>query len=164
VTYSWCYRLTWGLSLLLMLGLPLAAGAQQPSMSDSLWKYERNPEYFKKDLPFLDAIESHIIIDPQAMVAALLSKRIYWSDAFPHANMDRDLTKSTAQQNPNIIATSNPQVVQQLLKKINVNIEFEPMLFAQLRANEVSGNYALSSLGAALVGSPGVASCQIAHG
>jgi len=55
-------------------------------------------------------------------------------------------------------------VVQQLLKKINVNIELEPMLFAQLRANEVSSNYALSSLGAALVGSPGVASCQIAHG
>jgi len=245
-------------------------------MSDSLWKSERNPEYFKKDLPFLDAIESYIITDPQAMVAALLSKRIYWSDAFPHANMDRDLAKSTAQQNPNIIATSNPgmiiahitlqgekppfddlrvrqaireairreaiaelgnpsgavrtgvyplglwtmpkamqeqligydpdmakrithakeflasyeqekgkidwsklklqcatnikfscensQVVQQLLKKINVNIEFEPMLFAQLRANEVSGNYSLSSLGAALAGSPGVASCQIAHG
>jgi hypothetical protein len=58
----------------------------------------------------------------------------------------------------------NSQVVQQLLKKINVNIELEPMLFAQLRANEVSSNYALSSLGAALVGSPGVASCQIAHG
>src|SRR5215467_3244038 len=44
----------------------------------------------------------------------------------------------------------NSQVVQQLLKKINVNIELEPMLFAQLRANEVSGNYSLSALGAAL--------------
>ncbi|MBM3222196.1 MAG: hypothetical protein FJZ47_00105 [Candidatus Tectomicrobia bacterium] len=42
------------------------------------------------------------------MVAALLSKRIFWSDAFPHANMDRDLAKSTAQQNPKLIHTANP--------------------------------------------------------
>ena len=31
--------------------------------------------------------------------------------------------------------------MQQLLKKINVNVELEPMLLSQLRANEVSGNY-----------------------
>ena len=35
--------------------------------TSSLWKYERNPEYFKKDLPFLDEIEIHIITDPQAL-------------------------------------------------------------------------------------------------
>jgi peptide/nickel transport system substrate-binding protein len=228
----------------------------------SLWKYERNPDYFKKDLPYLDEIEIHLITDPQAMVAALLSKRVYWSDIFPHANMDRDLAKSTVQQNPNLIHSANPglvvshltlqsekpplddlrvrqalseavrrdaiselgnqagavgtgvyplgpwampremraqligygpdmaqrmahakellaayekekgkidwskiklqcattikfscenaQVVQQLLKKINVNIGLEPMLFSQLRANEVSGNYWLSLLGAAI--------------
>ena len=228
----------------------------------SLWKYERNPDYFQKDLPYLDEIEIHLITDPQAMVAALLSKRVYWSDAFAHANMDRDLAKSTVQQNPNLIHSANPglivshltlqsekppfddlrvrqalseavrreaiselgnqagavgtgvyplgpwampremrdqligygpdiaqriahakellaayekekgkidwskiklqcattikfscenaQVVQQLLKKINVNIGLEPMLFSQLRANEVSGNYWLSLLGAAI--------------
>ena len=228
----------------------------------ALWKYERNPDYFKKGQPFLDEIEIHIITDPQALVAAMLSKRIYWSDVFPHANMDRDLAKSTAQQNPHIIHSANPglvvshltlqtekpplddlrvrqaiseavkreaigelgnqsgavgtgnyplglwpmpkemrqqligygpdmakriahakellaayekekgkidwskiklqcattikfscensQVVQQLLKKININVELEPMLFSQLRANEVSGNYWLSILGAAI--------------
>ena len=228
----------------------------------ALWKYERNPDYFKKGQPFLDEIEIHIITDPQALVAAMLSKRIYWSDVFPHANMDRDLAKSAAQQNPHIIHSANPglvvshltlqtekpplndlrvrqaiseavkreaigelgnqsgavgtgnyplglwpmpkemrqqligygpdmakriahakellaayekekgkidwskiklqcattikfscensQVVQQLLKKININIELEPMLFSQLRANEVSGNYWLSILGAAI--------------
>jgi peptide/nickel transport system substrate-binding protein len=228
----------------------------------SLWKYERNPDYFLKGLPFLDEMEIHLITDPQAMVAALLSKRVYWSDVFPHANMDRDLAKSTAQQNPRLVHSANPglvvshltlqsekpplddlrvrqaiseavkreamselgnqsgavgtgnyplglwampremqaqligygpdmtrrianakallasyekekgkidwskiklqcattikfscensQVVQQLLKKINVNIELEPMLFSQLRANEVSGNYWLSILGAAI--------------
>jgi ABC-type transport system substrate-binding protein len=41
-------------------------------------------------------------------------------------------------------------VVQQLLKKINVNVELEPMLVAQHRGNEVSGNYLLSLLGAAV--------------
>ena len=229
--------------------------------TSSLWKYERNPDYFKKDLPFLDEIEIHLITDPQALVAAVLSKRVYWSDSFPHPNMDRDLSQSTVQQNPNIVRSSNSvlgvshltiqsekppfddlrvrqalseairretvselgttpgvvgtasyplgpwampremrahligygpdmakriahakellaayekdkgkidwskiklqcatnikfsceqaQIVQQLIKKINVTIELEPMLFAQLRANEVSGNYLLSLLGAA---------------
>ena len=230
--------------------------------STTLWKYERNPDYFKPGQPFLDELEIHIITDPQAMVAALLSKRIYWSDVFPHANLDRDLAKSVARQNPRLVHSANPgllvshltlqgekppfddlrvrqaiseavqrealselgnqsgavgtgnyplgiwpmpkemreqligygpdmkkrlaharellaayerdkgkidwskiklqcatnikfscensQVVQQLLKKINVNIELDPMLFSQLRANEVSGNYWLSILGAAI--------------
>ena len=229
--------------------------------TSSLWKYERNPDYFQKDLPFLDEIEIHLITDPQALVAAVLSKCVYWSDSFPHPNMDRDLSQSTVQQNPHIVRSSNAvlgvshltiqsekppfddrrvrqalseairretvselgttsgvvgtasyplgpwampremrahligygpdmakriahakellagyeqdkgkidwskskiqcatnikfsceqaQIVQQLIKKINVTIELEPMLFAQLRANEVSGNYLLSLLGAA---------------
>jgi peptide/nickel transport system substrate-binding protein len=230
--------------------------------TSSLWKYERNPDYFKKDLPFLDEIEIHIITDPQALVAAILSKRVFWSDSFPHPNMDRDLSESAAKQNANLIRSSSPllgiqhltiqtekppfddlrvrqaisealkreafgelgtqagvvgtgnfplgpwampqerreqligygpdmakriahakallaayekekgkidwskikvqcatnikfscengQIMQQMLKKINVNVELEPMLFAQLRANEVSGNYVLSLLGAAM--------------
>ena len=230
--------------------------------TSSLWKYERNPDYFKKALPFLDEIEIHLITDPQALVAAILSKRVFWSDSFPHPNMDRDLSKSTAQQNANLVRSSNPllgiqhltiqtekppfddlrvrqaisealrreafgelgtqsgvvgtgnypfgpwamptemraqligygpdmakriahgkellasyekekgkidwskikvqcatnikfscengQIMQQMLKKININVELEPMLFAQLRANEVSGNYLMSLLGAAM--------------
>ena len=230
--------------------------------TSSLWKYERNPDYFKKDLPFLDEIEIHIITDPQALVAAILSKRVFWSDSFPHPNMDRDLSESAAKQNANLVRSSSPllgiqhltmqtekppfddlrvrqaisealkreafgelgtqagvvgtgnfplgpwampkdrreqligygpdmakrianakallaayekekgkidwskikvqcatnikfscengQIMQQMLKKINVNVELEPMLFAQLRANEVSGNYLMSLLGAAM--------------
>jgi peptide/nickel transport system substrate-binding protein len=230
--------------------------------TSSLWKYERNPDYFRKDLPFLDEIEIHIITDPQALVAAILSKRVFWSDSFPHPNMDRDLSESAAKQNANLVRTSSPllgiqhltiqtekppfddlrvrqaisealkreafgelgtqagvvgtgnfplgpwampkekreqligygpdmakrianakallaayekekgkidwskikvqcatnikfscengQIMQQMLKKINVNVELEPMLFAQLRANEVSGNYLMSLLGAAM--------------
>ena len=37
----------------------------------------------KKICPILDEMEIHLITDPQAMVAALLSKRVYWSDVLP---------------------------------------------------------------------------------
>jgi peptide/nickel transport system substrate-binding protein len=230
--------------------------------TSSLWKYERNPEYFQKDRPFLDAIEIHIMTDAQALVAALLSKRVFWSDSFPHPNMDRDMSQSAAQQNPHLIRSSSPmvlvyhltlqsekppfddvrvrqaisealrreaftelgtqsgavgtgnyplgpwgmpkemrhqlvgygpdmpkriaqakgllasyekekgkidwskikaqcasnikfscengQIMQQLLKKINVHIELQPMLLSQLRGNEISGDYLMSLLGAAM--------------
>src|SRR6266852_6237184 len=230
--------------------------------TSSLWKYERNPEYFQKDRPFLDAIEIHIMTDSQSLVAAILSKRVFWSDAFPHPNMDRDMSQSAAQQNPHLVRSSSPmllvyhltlqtekppfddvrvrqalsealqrdafselgtqsgaagtgnypfgpwgmpkemrneligygpdmakrlahakallaayekekgkidwrklkvqcatnikfscengQIMQQLLKKINVHVELDPMLLSQLRANEVSGNYLMSLLGAAM--------------
>jgi len=230
--------------------------------TSSLWKYERNREYFRQDLPFLDEIEIHLITDPQALVTALLGKRVFWSDSFPHPNMDRDLSQSAAQQNPHLVRSSNSmlvvehltlqtekppfddvrvrqalsealqreafgelgtqsgavgtgnypvgpwgmpremrgkligygpdmakriahakellasyekekgridwkklkvqcatnikfscengQIMQQLLKKINVNVELDPMLLSQLRANEVSGNYLMSLLGAAM--------------
>src|SRR5262244_3212697 len=67
--------------------------------TSSLWKYERNLDYYKKGLPYLDEMEIHIITDPQALVAAILSKRVFWSDAFPHPNMDRDLSQAAAKQN-----------------------------------------------------------------
>jgi peptide/nickel transport system substrate-binding protein len=229
--------------------------------STNLWKYERNPEYFLKGLPYLDEIEIHIIDDPQAMLAAVVSKRIHWTEVFLHPNLDGDLAKSAAQQNANLIhakvpglilshfamqsekppfddvrvrqalsqairreaigelgnqtgaigtgnyplgpwampkemrekligygsdmtkriaqakellaayekekgkidwskiklqcstnikfSCENAQIVQQMLKKINVNIELEPMLVTQHRGNEVSGDYQLSLLGAA---------------
>src|SRR6266567_7938145 len=79
--------------------------------TSSLWKYERNPEYFKKDLPFLDEMENHIITDPQAMVAAILSKRVFWQDVFPHPNMDRDRSQATVQQNPHLVRSSSSVLV-----------------------------------------------------
>jgi peptide/nickel transport system substrate-binding protein len=60
----------------------------------TLWKYERNPDYFIKGLPYLDEIEMHLITDPQALAAAILSKRVFWNDAFPHPNLDGDLAQS----------------------------------------------------------------------
>src|SRR5262249_43478848 len=49
------------------------------------------------------------------------------------------------------LSCENGQVMQQLLKKINVHIELEPMLLSQLRANEISGNYLMSLLAASLI-------------
>src|SRR6266478_2869854 len=77
----------------------------------SLWKYERNPEYFQKDRPFLDALEIHLMADPQSLVAAILSKRLFWSDVIPHLNMDRDRSQATVQQNPHLVRSSGSVVV-----------------------------------------------------
>lgn len=232
---------------------------EQPT--SSLWQYERNREYFQKDRPFLDAMEIHIMTDAQALVAAILSKRVFWSDSFPHPNMDRDMSQAAVKQNAQLIRSSSPmilvyhltlqaekppfddlrvrqalsealnreafstlgaqagavgtgtyplgpwgmpaemrqqligygpdmskrlahakallesyekekgkidwskikaqcasnikfscengQIMQQLLKKINVNIELQPVILSQLRGNEISGNYQMSLLGAA---------------
>ncbi len=59
-----------------------------------------------------------------------------------------DWSKLKVQCATNIkFSCENGQIMQQLLKKINVNVELEPMLFSQLRANEVSGNYLMSLAG-----------------
>jgi peptide/nickel transport system substrate-binding protein len=74
--------------------------------TSTLWKYERNPDYFKASLPYLDEMEIHIITDPQAMAAAVLSKRVFWTDAFPHPSLDQDLGKSMVKQNPNLVLSN----------------------------------------------------------
>src|SRR5262249_11602951 len=99
--------------------------------TSSLWKYERNPDYFKKDLPFLDELEIHIITDPQALVAAILSKRVFWSDAFPHPNMDRDLSQAAAKQNANLVRTSNSMVVVE-----HLSLQSEKPPFNDLRVRQ----------------------------
>jgi hypothetical protein len=40
--------------------------------------------------------------------------------------------------------------MQQQLKKINVHIELQPMILSQLCGNEISGDYLMSLLGAAM--------------
>src|SRR5207253_10822915 len=56
-----------------------------------------------------------------------------------------DWKKIKAQCASNIqLSCENGQIMQQLLKKINVHVDLEPMLLSQLRANEISGNYLMS--------------------
>src|SRR6516162_2167622 len=99
--------------------------------TQSLWKYERNPNYFKKDLPYLDELEIHIITDAQSMMAALLSQRVYWSDSFAHPSMDRDLSQSAAQQNPHLVRSAQPAL---LLFAIALQTEKPP--FDDLRVRQ----------------------------
>jgi peptide/nickel transport system substrate-binding protein len=226
--------------------------------TSSLWQYERNPDYFLKGLPYLDALEIHLILDPQALATALLSKRVFWTNSYATSTLDRDIAQAVVQQNPNLtlsrtpslaiayltmhtgkapfddlrvrqavsealrreamaefgkqtgmvgtgtypagpwamppakraqligygedmptrlehakallsayeqekgkidwrkvklqcatnlpVTCENAQVIQQLLKKIGVTISLDPMLLAQQRGNEVSGDYVLSTL------------------
>lgn len=75
---------------------------QEPPTT-TLWKYARNPDYFLQGLPYLDALEIHLITDPQAMAAALLSQRIFWSNSYATSTLDKDIAESLAQQNTNLV-------------------------------------------------------------
>src|SRR5499426_2335735 len=74
----------------------------------TLVKYERNPDYFLKGLPYLDEVEMHLITDAQALAAAVLSKRVFWNDAFPHPNLDGDMAQSMVKQNANLVHAKVP--------------------------------------------------------
>src|SRR5499425_1259652 len=65
--------------------------------TSSLWQYERNPDYFLKGLPYLDALEIHLILDPQALATALLSKRVFWSNSYATSTLDRDMAQAVVQ-------------------------------------------------------------------
>ena len=64
----------------------------------TLWRYERNPDYFDENLPYLDEIEYHIIQDPQAQAAALRTKKIYFNDSIGGINFSPELAQSVADQ------------------------------------------------------------------
>jgi len=74
----------------------------------TLWRYERNPDYFEADLPYLDEIEYHIIQDPQAQAAAILTQKIYFNDSIGGINFSPDLGQSVADQEPGIIFSPVP--------------------------------------------------------
>ena len=62
----------------------------------TLWRYERNPDYFDENLPYLDEIEYHIIQDPQAQAAALKSQKVYFNDSIGGINFSPELAQSVA--------------------------------------------------------------------
>ncbi len=64
----------------------------------TLWRFERNPDYFDENLPYLDEIEYHIIQDPQAQAAALLTKKVYFNDSIGGINFSPELAESVAGQ------------------------------------------------------------------
>ena len=74
----------------------------------TLWRYERNPDYFDADLPYLDEIEYQIIQDPQAQAAAILTKKVYFNDSIGGINFSPELGQSVADQEPGIIFSPVP--------------------------------------------------------
>jgi peptide/nickel transport system substrate-binding protein len=76
--------------------------------STVLFKYERNPEYFKPGLPFLDELESHLIYDLQTRLTAVLTERLHWSDNSSGPHIPASLADSIASQDSGIIQLSEP--------------------------------------------------------
>ena len=76
--------------------------------STTLWLYERNPDYFEDDLPYLDEIEYHIIQDAQAQAAAVLTKKVYFNDSIGGINTSPELAQSVTDQEPRIIFSPVP--------------------------------------------------------
>ena len=74
---------------------------EQPTTT--LWRYERNPEYFEEDLPYIDEIEYQIIQDAQSQAAALLTQKIYFNDAIFGVNMSPELAQSVADREPGLV-------------------------------------------------------------
>jgi peptide/nickel transport system substrate-binding protein len=69
----------------------------------TLWRYERNPDYFEDGLPYIDEIEYQIIQDAQSQAAALLTKKIYFNDAIFGVNMSPELAQSVADREPGLV-------------------------------------------------------------
>ena len=77
----------------------------------TLWKYERNPDYFKSDTPFLDAIETHIIADTQAILTATMTGRIHWNSAHLSSKLGYEMAKDLASREPRIFWEGVPTFV-----------------------------------------------------
>jgi peptide/nickel transport system substrate-binding protein len=77
----------------------------------TLWEYERNPDYFKDGLPYLDAIDIHLILDIQTRATAVLTKQIYWSDPTPFPQLPLPIAEGISSQDPNIIHESFPTLL-----------------------------------------------------
>lgn len=78
--------------------------------TSALWQYERNPDYFIKGLPYLDTLEIHLILEPQALATALLSKRVFWTNSYSTSTLDRDIAQTVVQQNPSLTLSKTPSL------------------------------------------------------
>ena len=76
----------------------------------TLWRFERNPDYFDADLPYLDEIEYQIIQDPQAQAAAILTKKVYFNDSIGGINTSPELAQSMADREPGLVFSPVPTI------------------------------------------------------
>ena len=78
--------------------------------SSTLWEYERNPDYFLSELPYMDAIEYNIIPDAQAQAAALLTGKLHFNDALQGAQFDPDLALAITAQEEGLLYLPSPAI------------------------------------------------------
>ena len=64
---------------------------------------ERNPDYFKPGLPYMDGYEAHLVLDPQARATAVLTQRIFMNNPSSFSLIDWEVARSTAAQDSGII-------------------------------------------------------------
>ena len=72
-------------------------------ISTTLNEQERNPDYFKPGLPWLDGHETHAILDIQTRGTAVLTQRVFWNNPTALPYMGFELAKSIADQDPGVV-------------------------------------------------------------
>ena len=97
----------------------------------TLWRYERNPDYFEENLPYIDEIEYQIIQDPQAQAAALLTKKVYFNDSIGGINTSPELAQSIADQEPGIIFSPIPTITISHLSMNSTKAPFDDLRVRQ---------------------------------
>ena len=69
---------------------------------------ERNDDYFKPGLPYIDGYEAHLILDIQVRATAVLTERIHMNHPGSSPFLDWETAKSIAEADPAIIHEAVP--------------------------------------------------------
>ena len=72
-------------------------------ISTTLNEQERNPDYFKPGLPWIDGYEIHVILDIQTRATAVLTQRVFWNNPTALPFLGFELARSIAEQDPGIV-------------------------------------------------------------
>ena len=119
----------------------------------TLWRYERNPDYFEENLPYLDEIEYQIIQDPQAQAAALLTQKVYFNDSIGGINFSPELAQSVADREPGLIFSPVPTITISHLSMNSTKAPFDDLRVRQA-VNEAIRRESIAELGPQ-AGTPG---------
>ena len=84
---------------------PIGTGPQRMARdaSTTVWEMERNDDYFKPGLPYLDGYEAHLILDIQTRATAALTQRLHMSAPGSLPYLGFDLARVVALQDDRII-------------------------------------------------------------
>ena len=76
--------------------------------SPTLWVEDRNPDYFKPGLPFLDGVEVHLILDTQTRATAVVTERIFMNHATSAPFLPFETAKALANNDPGMVHSHVP--------------------------------------------------------